>query len=118
MTVTVADIQAMPGLSTAADADVQFWLDESDQWVGSIFGDAGSTTRDRAIRYWVAHALTVQTSVGMGASGPVTARKVGDVSIGYGTSGGADPSWLSSTQWGMLFLGMARTYALPTIPVA
>ena len=88
MSVTVADIQAMPGLSAMADADVQFWIDESTAWVGSVFGTTGSTTHDRATRYWVAHALTVQTGIGMGSSGPVNSRKVGDVSVGYGPSGG------------------------------
>jgi hypothetical protein len=119
MSVTVADIQAMPGLSAMADADVQFWIDESAAWVGSVFGTTGSTTHDRATRYWVAHALTVQTGIGMGSSGPVNSRKVGDVSVGYGPSGGGsiDPGWLLLTQWGRLFLGMARVYTAPSIPV-
>ena len=120
MAVTVADIQAMPGLSGAADADVTFWLDESDQWVGSIYGAADTATRDRAIRYWVAHALTVQGDIGMAAAGPVRDRRVGDVQV---TNAVADvqigsASWLALTSWGQLFLGMARTYAPPSYPIA
>lgn len=119
MTVTVADIQAMPGLSAMADADVQFWLDESAAWISTDFGDVSGTSHDRATRYWVAHALTVQTSTGMAAGGAVTARKVGDVSVGYGPSGGGsvNPSWLLLSNWGRLFLGMARVYTAPSIPV-
>lgn len=120
MAVTVADIQAMPGLSGAADADVTFWLDESSQWVGSIYGAADSATRDRAIRYWVAHALTAQTSIGMAASGPIRDRRVGDVQATYAVADVAIGSvdWLALTAWGQLFLAMARTYAPPSYPIA
>lgn len=120
MAVTVADIQAMPGLSGASDADVTFWLDESDQWVGSIYGAADTATRDRAIRYWVAHALTVQTSVGMAGVGPVRDRRVGDVQVTHAVADVAIGSvdWLALSNWGQLFLGMARTYAPPHYPIA
>lgn len=119
MAVTAADIQAMPGLSGVATADAEFWIDESVQWVSSLFGAADSTTRDRATRYWVAHALTIQTSAGMASSGAVTSRKVGDVSIGYAAPDldGGSADWLLQTQWGGLFLRMARVYTAASLPV-
>lgn len=120
MAVTVADIQAMPGLSGAAEADVTFWLDESDQWVSSLFGADDSATHDRAIRYWVAHALTVQTSIGMGSTAPVRGRRVGDVQVSHAVADVAIGSveWLSLTSWGQLFMGMSRVFAAPLLPIA
>lgn len=109
MAVTAADIQAMPGLSAVTTADANFWLGLSADFVsGAYFTPEAS--HDQAVKLWVAHALTVQTSVGMDAAGPVDSKRVGDVQVGFAISDApvGSSEWLGLTQWGRLFLQMTR----------
>jgi len=113
MAVSVADIQAMPGLSTVTSADAQFWIDMAADFVSEDYWP--DTARwDQATKLWVANALVVQggTGSGMAAAGPLKDRKVGDVSAGHAvpTPEPGSDVWLSMSQWGQLYKRMVRRY--------
>ena len=110
MAVTASDIQAMPGLSGVSTADADFWLGLSGDFVSSSYFPADKI--DQAIKLWTAHALTVQTTQGMGSSGPVSGQSVGDVRVTYAIADVdiGSSAWLALTSWGKLYLSMVRHY--------
>lgn len=67
---------------------------------------------DQAIAYLAAHYLTLSTdpSRSGGATGAITSKKEGDLSIGYGAvAAGAGEEALSLTHYGMTFLQLQRS---------
>lgn len=111
MPVTVSTIQAMPGLGSADATDTQWWIDEADARLDAAYWPDAATA-DRATALWVAHMLTAQTELGMGSSGSVTSKSVGDVRVSFDAGGAGDGSGddsdFKSTRWGRLYRRMVR----------
>lgn len=111
MAVSAADIKDMASeLASVADATVELWIGEAELRINTTaYGDKA----DSATKYLAAHLVTVATKANAGTSagtGPVQARKVGDVSTTFAMgSVQAKDALLMSTIWGQLYLDLRRS---------
>ena len=92
-----------------AEPDRELFLELAGQSVNTcLFG----VKADQAVAYLAAHYLTLSTDPARsgGASGAVTSKKEGDLSITYGASGaGAGEEALSLTHFGQTFLMLQKS---------
>jgi hypothetical protein len=101
--LSVSDFrERFPEFDSVADARVQLVLDQAERRVGpERFGDLWLD----AIGYFTAHLLAKSAQArdyAQGASGPITSKTVGSVSVSYAASGtNFDLLGLDSTPYGV-----------------
>lgn len=70
-----------------------------------------------AIIYYTAHLLKMSKLGEAGATGPVTAERVGELSRSYGQSSSSENGDLDSTSYGKMIVGMRRQILITPIVV-
>ena len=107
MAVTPTSLKAkFSALSDADDADLQVWIDEAELNVcRSSWGDRA----DDGVSYLAAHLyFSFNDASSEGASGPVTEKKVDQLSASYQV-GDIFSDWdMGTTKFGRRFIGLRR----------
>lgn len=110
--IVPADITAkFPGkFNSLADATIQLYIDEA---VLVIIESKWGDWYDLGLLYYTAHLLSIMpvgsSGGSAGAAGPVTSRRVGDVSVSIAAAASADAfSNLSQTSYGIQFATYRR----------
>lgn len=103
-------------LCNETDERVQIFLNlASRRFNSSVFTD--DDLADDAHYYLAAHLLAQDSAGVSGASGQVTSKKVGDVSVNYSAGGAMSSSSLASTSYGREYLAIIRSLALTPFAV-
>lgn len=107
MAVTAADVKEIATeFAAVADTRVDLFISEAEtrtnraNWGGKA---------DRGVIYLTAHLLKLDELQGAAPAGPITARRVHDVSWAYGKTGSGDGDNLDSTAWGRRYKQMRRS---------
>ena len=114
MALTTAGFKAvLTEFSTVDDSVLQTYLDQAARLLNV---DAWGERYDDGQLYLAAHLTTCFGSGAAegGASGPVTAKRVGEVSASFAVSDLAKQSVMGSTKYGRHFLELQR-YAFPAV---
>lgn len=107
MAVTAADVQAFaPQFAAVTTGVINSWLSMA---AGAIDAVTYGSEADNATLLWVCHHLQTTQPASAGSNGPVTDRKVGDVSTGSAASP-ATASALNTTAYGQSFMRLCRRF--------
>lgn len=109
MAVSVADVQAFaPETAGLASGIVSTWLAFAP---GAVDPDLFGADADQATLLWVCHQLIRSAGGASGTAGPVTDRKVGDVSVQNAAFEGLlDWAGLKSTAYGQALYQLISRY--------
>lgn len=114
MAVTATDIQDhFPEFEGLSETVINLWLTQAERRVNPTqWGDKA----DDAVLWLTAHLLALTQGLACGvsaASGPVTTKKVGDLSISYKVPDEMSQTFLASTSYGQYYLTL-KTGVWPT----
>jgi len=114
VSVTASDIRDhFAEFSGLSDTVINRWKAQAERRVNvSQWGEKA----DDAVLWLTAHLLKVTSSLACGqsgASGPVTAQKVGDLSVSYSVPTRMSQTFLASTTYGQYYLTL-KTGVWPT----
>lgn len=112
MTVTAAQIKALPSGEFSSDSDdtVNEYIAQAQARLSeSAFGDL----YDTAVKYMTAHLLSSDKTGAHGPAGPVTSESAGSVSRSYATSQGVSgQSGLNNTVYGRRVVEIRNSLSL------
>lgn len=114
MALTPAGFKALLGeFAGIDDTTVQQYLDQAGRLLKV---DAWGARYDDGQLYLTAHLITCFASGAAegGASGPVSAKRVGEVSASYAVSDAFKASAMGSTKYGRMFLELQQ-YVMPQV---
>ncbi len=101
MAVTAADVKEIATeFAAVADARVDLFLSEAETRTNR--GNWGNKA-DRGVIYLTAHLLQMDDLQSAAPAGPLTARRVHDVSWAYGASAFSDEA-MGNTAWGRRYI--------------
>ena len=106
--ITATDVtNVAPEFTSQAQARIDSFIDIAR---GFICEEKWGEKAKNAIIFYTAHLLSLASRGASGASGPVTAERVGELSRSYGQiSGGSDSEMeLSQTPYGLIFISMRK----------
>ena len=108
MAVTASDVQAFaPEFAGLATGIISTWIG----WAsGAVDADIFGTYADQATMLWVCHNLTRSAGGAAGTGGPVTDRKVGDVSVSNAPPHHMDRLFYQSTAYGQAFYALLQRF--------
>lgn len=112
--ITAATVKSYaPELSSVTDEMVELYIGlAKDNIAESVWGNK----YDRAVNMLTCHYLTMRGRAASGAGGPVTQKKVGDLSISYGSvTGYMSENQLLSTEYGAIYIHMRKTLIITPI---
>lgn len=97
-----------------SDPKLNLFLEYARRWVHETkWGDS----QKLAEVLMCAHLLTMQERARGGVAGPVTAERVGDVNISYGSTTVTGDEALSTTSYGQQFIELRKTLLITPIVV-
>lgn len=104
-----------PEFSTTLDATIQLVIDDAAPWFDvPRWGDF----YDQGVAAWVAHTLTVNKKPTTGASGAVSGKSVGDVSVNYAAPQlRAADAFYASTAYGVRYMQLRRLVGMGALAV-
>jgi len=99
--ITKQDIRdQFPEFDCVSNGVVDLAIEEAECAISDCFGE----TRDLAMKYIVAHELTLRMNNSSG--GIVTSEKIGDLSRSYSVDTSDSDAYYRQTQFGLKFLNM------------
>jgi hypothetical protein len=105
MTVVAQDIRdTFPEFQGATDTLIELWLAQAQRRVNTVqWGEKA----DDATLWLTAHLLKLDSQIrggGTAAAGPISQKKVGDLSVSYAVPAKMAQSFLASTAYGQQYL--------------
>jgi hypothetical protein len=122
MALTPADFKIrFPEFVSVDDSRIQFWLDDAQLEVGE---PAWGTLYEKGVMLLSAHLLSVDQSnsdedESGGATGNVTSRSVGDVSVSFAkaTSDSSSDDWYLQTNYGSEYLRLKKRVGMGIVAI-
>lgn len=114
MTITAADIKAMPSgeFAALADATVNGYIAEA---MVDVSADVWGDRYDSGVKYLTAHLIACDKMGATGPSGPVVSSSAGGLSRSYASGQPSLSSTLAATSYGRRYLELCRLIAGPLV---